>query len=62
MTYTFLQKSSMTSSSDTSDVRESVQTILDEIEAGGDEAALKYAAEFDQYEGNLVISNEEIER
>ena len=62
MTYTFLKKSSMTSSSDTSDVRESVQTILDEIEAGGDEVALKYAAKFDQYEGNLVISNEEIER
>lgn len=61
MTYTFLKKSSMTSSSDTSDVRESVQTILDEIEAGGDEVALKYAAKFDQYEGNLVISNEEIE-
>ncbi|MEP2942214.1 MAG: histidinol dehydrogenase [Hyphomicrobiales bacterium] len=61
MTYTYLKKSTLKPSSDTSDVRETVQTILDEIEAGGDEAALKYAAKFDKYTGNLIVTDEEIE-
>lgn len=61
MAYTFLKKSTRTSSTDTTDVRETVQSILDEIEAGGDETALKYAAQFDNYKGNLIITPEEIE-
>ncbi|MEP3524824.1 MAG: histidinol dehydrogenase [Hyphomicrobiales bacterium] len=61
MTYIYLKKSTLKPSSDTSDVRETVQAILDEIEAGGDEAALKYAAKFDKYTGNLNVTNEEIE-
>lgn len=61
MTYIYLKKSTLKPSSDTSDVRETVQTILDEIEAGGDEAALKYAAKFDKYTGNLNVTDEEIE-
>lgn len=61
MAYIFLKKSTRTSSTDTTDVRETVQSILDEIEAGGDEIALKYAAKFDNYKGNLIITPEEIE-
>ena len=42
------------------DVRATVQSILDEIEAGGDAAALKFAKKFDNYDGNVVVTKEEI--
>jgi sulfopropanediol 3-dehydrogenase len=45
---------------DSSDVRETVQTILADIEAGGDQAALDYAAKFDKYEGNVILTADEI--
>ena len=56
----YLKKADLTSSSDAADVRAAVQEILDTIEAGGDEAALRYAAKFDQYEGPVVLSREDI--
>jgi len=37
-----------------------VQGILDDIEKGGDDAALKYAAKFDNYDGSILLSDEEI--
>ena len=61
MPYTYLKKSNLQPTSDTSDVRETVQSILDEIEAGGDDKALEYAAKFDNYSGNLMLTDEEIE-
>lgn len=61
MTRKYLKKADKTARSDAVDVRDTVQNILDEIEAGGDEAALRYAAKFDQYEGNVLLSEEEIE-
>jgi len=42
-------------------VRAKVQAILDEIEAGGDAAAMKYAAQFDRYDGNVVLTRDEID-
>ena len=38
-----------------------VQAILDEIEDGREDAALRYAAKFDRYEGNIVLTREEID-
>ena len=61
MTYEYLKKATLTATGDTNDVRETVQSILDDIEQGGDEAALKYAAKFDNYSGNLRLTPEEIE-
>ncbi|MFT6044333.1 MAG: sulfopropanediol 3-dehydrogenase [Arenicella sp.] len=61
MKYTYLKKSILQPSSDTSDVSQTVQGILDEIEVGGDEAALKYATKFDKYSGNLKLTKSEIE-
>lgn len=61
MSREYLKKASKTSSTDAGDVRATVQGILDEIEAGGEEAARKYAAKFDRYEGNIVLTPEEIE-
>ena len=56
----YLKKATKTSKTDSSDVRETVQKILDEIEAGGEAAAKRYAEQFDKYHGNLVLSADEV--
>ncbi len=60
MSRNYLKKALKTSISDASDVRDTVQGILNEIEAGGDEAALQYAKKFDQFEGNVILTDDEI--
>lgn len=60
MTRKYLKKAVKTASSDATDVGETVQAILADIEAGGDDAALRYASKFDQYEGNVLLTDEEI--
>lgn len=60
MTREYLKKASLTSASGAGDVRATVQAILDEIEAGGDAAALKFAEKFDNYKGNTLVTDEEI--
>ena len=57
----YLKKASKTSTSDASDVHETVVNILNDIEAGGDAAAMEYARKFDQYEGAILLSAEDIE-
>ena len=57
-----LKQASRTSTTDASDVRATVQTILDEIERGGDEAARAYAAKFDRYDGPVILDAAAIER
>ena len=61
MTREYLKKATLTAKSDASEVHETVKTILADIEAGGDAKALEYAAKFDRYEGNAVLTAEEIE-
>lgn len=61
MTTEYLKKAAKTSTDDATDVRDKVQAILDEIEAGGEAAARKYAAQFDRYDGNVVLTREEID-
>jgi len=56
----YLKKATLTSKSDASQTREIVRGILDDIEAGGDAKALEYAAKFDKYEGNVILTPEEI--
>ncbi|MEJ6404864.1 histidinol dehydrogenase [Yoonia sp. 2307UL14-13] len=56
----YLKKATLTARSGASDVTETVQTILADIEAGGDEAALRYAAKFDKYDGNIILTADEI--
>ena len=56
----FLKKATKTATSDATDVRDTVQSILDDIETGGEEVALQYAAKFDQYDGNTLLTEEEI--
>ena len=61
MSRTYLKKAARTSTSDSGQVRETVQAILDEIEAGGETAARTYAEKFDRYGGNIVVTRDEIE-
>lgn len=56
----YLKSASKTSTSDSTDVRDTVQMILDEIETGGENVARAYAEKFDRYAGNLVLSADEI--
>ncbi|MGR3615686.1 MAG: histidinol dehydrogenase [Paracoccaceae bacterium] len=61
MTRTYLKKATLTSASDAGEVRETVTKILDDIAVRGDAAALEYAAKFDKYDGNVLLTAEEIE-
>ena len=61
MSREYLKKATLTSKSDASEVHATVQGILSDIEAGGDAKALEYAAKFDQYEGNVLLSQDEID-
>ena len=61
MALEYLKKATLTATSDASDVHELVAGILNDIEAGGDAKALEYAAKFDKYDGNVVLTPEEIE-
>ena len=61
MTRIYLKESNRTSTTGASDVSATVQKILNDIEAGGDAVALEYAAKFDNYEGNIILTQEEID-
>ncbi|GGX45541.1 histidinol dehydrogenase [Tateyamaria omphalii] len=57
----YLKKATLTATSGASDVNQIVNDILTDIEAGGDAKALEYAAKFDKYEGNVLLTADEIE-
>ena len=57
----YLKKATLTSTSDASDVHDTVVKILADIEAGGDDAAREYARKFDKYDGNIILTAEEID-
>lgn len=61
MTREYLKKATLTAKSDASATHETVKNILNDIEAGGDATALEYAAKFDRYEGNVMLTAQEIE-
>lgn len=62
MSKIYLKKASFTAQTDASNVHQTVQNILSEIEEGGDQKALEYAAKFDKYEGNILLDKEEIKK
>ena len=61
MTVEYLKKAPLHSRSDATETREIVRNILDDIEAGGDAKALEYAAKFDNYDGEIILTDEAIE-
>ncbi|MEM6939932.1 MAG: histidinol dehydrogenase [Pseudomonadota bacterium] len=60
MTVEYLKRATLTSTSNASEVHETVSSILADIEAGGDAKAMEYAAKFDRYAGNILLTQEEI--
>ncbi len=57
----YLKKATLTSKSDASDVHATVKGILADIEERGDAAAMEYAAKFDGYDGNVILTQADID-
>lgn len=57
----YLKQAIKTATSDAADVHQTVADILSDIETGGDAAALRYAAQFDRYDGTVLLSQDEID-
>lgn len=60
MTIKYLKKAPLHSRSDDTKTQQIVRDILSDIEVGGDEKALEYAAKFDNYDGETILSNDAI--
>ncbi len=60
MTIEYLKKADKTAATGEQDVRETVQAILDEIEAGGEAKVRDYAAKFDKWEGEILVTPEAV--
>ncbi len=61
MTIEYLKKAEKSSSTGEDDTRKIVAEMLAEIEAGGEARAIEYAKKLDNYDGNIVVTAEEIE-
>ncbi len=61
MTIEYLKKAEKSSSTGEDDTRKIVAEMLAEIEAGGEAKAIEYAKKLDNYDGNIVVTAEEIE-
>ena len=60
MTIEYIKKAAKTPSSGESDTRQAVEQMLAALRSGGDERAVAYARELDQWEGPIVMSADEI--
>ena len=60
MTIKYLKKAPLHSRSDDTKTQQIVRDILNDIEAGGNEKALEYAAKFDKYDGEIILSKDAI--
>jgi len=61
MTISFIKKADKTSSSDEVETRQKVQEVLNEIESKRDEGIKEISRKFDNYEGDVIVSQEKIE-
>ena len=57
----YLKKATKTAIGDAGSVSETVQAILQDIENEGEAAARRYADRFDRYDGNLVVTRDELD-
>ncbi len=60
MTISYLKKANKDATTLEDNTRGIVESMLREIEAGGEKKCLEYAAKLDNYQGNVVVSAEEI--
>ena len=61
MSRVYLKKAQLTPKSNASEVHETVKNILADIESGGDATDKQYASKFDQYQGNIILTDDEIQ-
>ncbi|MEM8872076.1 MAG: histidinol dehydrogenase [Pseudomonadota bacterium] len=61
MTIDYLKKATKHATDDAGDTHAIVQEILNDIETGGEAKAREYAAQFDRYDGNVVLTRDEID-
>lgn len=61
MAITYLKKASKSPATGEDNTRSIVADMLSQIEAGGEARCEEYAKQLDQYEGNIIVSAEEIE-
>ncbi len=54
----YLKKASKTAATGEADVRQTVQAILDAVEARGEDAVREYAAQYDRWEGEIPVTPE----
>ncbi len=60
MAVTYIKKAEMNATTLEDDTRDIVSKMLKEIEAGGEDRCIEYAKQLDGYEGNIVVTEEEI--
>ena len=56
----YLKKADKTATTGEDDVRDLVANMLKEIEQGGEEKSIEYTRKFDKWDGDIVVSNEDI--
>ncbi len=61
MTVEYLKKAEKSAATGEDDTRRIVADMLADIEAGGEEKAIEYAKKLDNFDGNVVVTAEEIE-
>ena len=61
MAVTYIKKAEMNATTLEDDTREIVSKMLREIEDGGEDRCVEYAKQLDGYEGNIVVTEEEIQ-
>jgi sulfopropanediol 3-dehydrogenase len=61
MTIEYLKKAEKSAATGEDDTRNIVSQMLAEIETGGEEKAIEYAVKLDNYSGNIVVTDAEIE-
>ena len=61
MSITYIKKANKTASSDEAETRKRVQDVLNEIESRRDEGIKDISRKFDNYEGDVIVSEEKIE-
>jgi len=56
----YLKKAIKTEQIDNAEIAKTVQTILNDIESSGEAGAIKYAQKFDNWHGDIVVSDDQI--
>ncbi|MCR9122418.1 MAG: histidinol dehydrogenase [Phyllobacteriaceae bacterium] len=62
MAITYLKRAARSPEADAGETKARVETMLAEIDAGGEDVALRFARQFDRWEGDIVVSRDAIDR